>query len=782
MASANIIFQQNGDGYTTPVSRDDLVLNSAVTVLNQNNSGITAWQWVIVDKPTNSTAALVSPTSSSTTFTPDIEGTYLIKLVVNAGSVRDQKGAAVKTANLHYRIPAATETTEFDGYRGWAKALNTALTLIDDGYSAVPDLSLQSIYDASNPAHIKVNSTNNGVRIEDAASPLSGNIFEVVSDNDSTKYFQVASDGTTVDALNVDNLMNIRGFDVNPTGTTTGQGLIYDGASYVPVTIDGENIPVGTPSTGNFNSGLINFSITTALADTIEQIDEVLAALAPAPPSSMAGTVLTNSISLFTGKLSNISGATYKSGQGVGTTATYITNQATFSLTTLASAFNNADSGVLNVIVNGSNVGSFDLSTAFDPTFKTSQQGATYNGNTGLPYTIGGGKLTIQTVGEYNSFPLWQRGAVRVNMSSPISGYNTIQLNHVVNAVTRNAVLVEIFYDARITTPSVSTPTLSVSSSTTKTLSGLVFLTIGSVLTSGATVTNGFANTYLQTPLSYSFSAGIASGSIAITDGYLSGFSPSAPNSTDTITITAKPFTLAAANQKSLSERITLTYTDVFGGTFVGTSASQNILVNTYGNISTDLSESFVDENYRLANPGTYPSDYTSIPGSITGIWTSSSLLSNGNAQVVNGTLIYPITNYSSGYLPAQAADYSGFTGTQVYYRAIKKSSVAHSSGTLNIPGLTAADIGISGTVTVEIKFPSVTGWKDIGQSFNPSLFTNPTDLLLNGQGCQTSASGSQFGFSMGTGSTIDSGFMLIVRISFLSSGKIITGLSEITW
>ena len=130
MASANIVLQQHGDGYAISASRDDLDL-STVTVLNLNNTGVTSWLWTLVEIPTGSSASLVAPTTSSTTFTPDLVGTYLVKLAINGGSITDQKGAGVRTSNLHYRIPASLETTEFDAYVGWSTATNQALNILD---------------------------------------------------------------------------------------------------------------------------------------------------------------------------------------------------------------------------------------------------------------------------------------------------------------------------------------------------------------------------------------------------------------------------------------------------------------------------------------------------------------------------------------------------------------------------------------------------------------------------------------------------------------------------
>ena len=58
--------------------------------------------------------------------------------------------------------------------------------------------ALQQIYDASTPASFTLSSTNGAVAIQDALSPLSGNLFEVDSHGGSTKYFAVNNLGISV--------------------------------------------------------------------------------------------------------------------------------------------------------------------------------------------------------------------------------------------------------------------------------------------------------------------------------------------------------------------------------------------------------------------------------------------------------------------------------------------------------------------------------------------------------------------------------------------------------
>lgn len=276
MASAQIIFHQpNSDGYTNPGSRDDLLIydgtnNTKITVQNVSNTGATSWQWTIIDKPSNSAAVFASSgtlvsTASTDTFNPDIVGTYLIKLVINSGSANDQKGAAVKTAKLHYRIPAATETIEFDGYRGWATATNIALKVLDDGYAAASGSpqTLQNIYTNSTPSSLTVNSTNGSVQIHDASSTI-GNIFEVDAYGGGSKYLIVSPTQTTILGKFVSTGGQIG------LGTTTpfnGYGISSDGQVHIAKT--NHNLLLVDTATANSDAGLALFTATSSKHATL---------------------------------------------------------------------------------------------------------------------------------------------------------------------------------------------------------------------------------------------------------------------------------------------------------------------------------------------------------------------------------------------------------------------------------------------------------------------------------------------------------------------------------
>jgi hypothetical protein len=111
--------------------------------------------------------------------------------------------------------------------------------------------------------------------------------------------------------------------------------------------------------------------------------------------------------------------------------------------------------------------------------------------------------------------------------------------------------------------------------------------------------------------------------------------------------------------------------------------------------------------------------------------------------------------------------------------RAIKKSGTPKSSGTLQLKGIASADIGTK--YKVEIKLPTQTGWLYMGVAFNSATYTG-----AEGQGCLISKSDAGgyavFNYSVGTKTTANSGFTMIVRVTLINNTVAITELKETAW
>ena len=310
-------------------------------------------------------------------------------------------------------------------------------------------------------------------------------------------------------------------------------------------------------------------------------------------------------------------------------------------------------------------------------------------------------------------------------------------------------------------------------------LSGVKFMPLGGEFDIKITLQNVFKNTFKSTPLNIlGNNSGIANAGITYSqsDPNLSGFS-NPPVSTEnfiyqnTHSITLEDFTTNAKVQCTGGDPW-----QSFSALNIPVTGDATILVDSLSAPqSTETRELFADEHYRMPLEA-----MDEIPGSITGLWTSSNALTNGNAQVF-GALIYPVTNFSTGHFPVTGQpNYStGFTGDQKYLRAIRETNVPHNSGTLRLDGFALSNLEPSGDVKVEIKLPSQTGWLDLGLPYNAGTFTG-----ADGDGCRTGVeNGNEFAWTAGQFSTADSGWMILVRITLKnSSAPALTEMREIGW
>lgn len=118
MATAQILINGSSSAVT------NLVIGDVVALSNFDNTGVSDWQWSFIDRPTGSTATLSTPTASTSSFTVDKEGSYLISLTINTGESTDTSIAAALSSLSGLRWPAAEERTEVNLSRGWAESLN----------------------------------------------------------------------------------------------------------------------------------------------------------------------------------------------------------------------------------------------------------------------------------------------------------------------------------------------------------------------------------------------------------------------------------------------------------------------------------------------------------------------------------------------------------------------------------------------------------------------------------------------------------------------------------
>lgn len=119
----------------TAGSNTAVPIATLVLLDNANTGGEVSYLWSILDQPAGATDALSATNIQNPTFTPNKEGTYLLKLVVNlslASEATNMAVAGVRQIKTGQRVPAAGESTQASSTRGYAVALNPLLQLLDN--------------------------------------------------------------------------------------------------------------------------------------------------------------------------------------------------------------------------------------------------------------------------------------------------------------------------------------------------------------------------------------------------------------------------------------------------------------------------------------------------------------------------------------------------------------------------------------------------------------------------------------------------------------------------
>ena len=133
-----------GGVLVTGASRDDLAVADVVTL--SSVGGATTNAWTLVYVPTNaagaqSTATLTSATNPTTSFTADMVGAYLVRLVADAGTAsEDTQYVRIRalTTGLSLQLVAAGERRDTSGIipvdvdaEGWANEQNENLLKLE---------------------------------------------------------------------------------------------------------------------------------------------------------------------------------------------------------------------------------------------------------------------------------------------------------------------------------------------------------------------------------------------------------------------------------------------------------------------------------------------------------------------------------------------------------------------------------------------------------------------------------------------------------------------------
>lgn len=564
-----------------------------------------------------------------------------------------------------------------------------------------------------------------------------------------------------------------------------GDALVYNESTkkWEPkqISTSGSQTILGNPTDGAWEDGINSWTETTKIADAFDDVNEILAQLAPANAESLQSKSLTGGPTKYTGKIpAGLNTNWYASGKVAGDTVADLvkTTNGTFNSPNSTTTFNYADQGLLKLYINGNLKATIDLGANFNEANRNGNQVISAYDIKGLGDTIVDGRVTftegsfaITSVGKYNNFTKWQKGIATVVLNQPLGeGYNEMYLVHEVSSGNQTTNKFIMFHDNDTNNMVFSqTPTVVEDAVTGTHLSGVKYYTIGDKFNVSYIVDNLFAKAYHATKVSEYSMPGVT----AVTKN-----PATVPNYNDNFVVN-ELITINQSNIIANNARLAADARDPYSTIVTSNSPSEGRLVLTYGQRSTNVAEYFTDEVYRL--PLNF--DFTSKTAAITGAWDSTLALTNGNAQAYlngsgNAALVYPTTNFSTGFLPVNTANYSTFTGNQQFARAFV-ASTPKSSVTITLNGIAAGlgQVG-QGDVNVEIKLPGLSGWGDALKAYDSTASKTADGWgMLSGSVSYTGGN-AVLTATFGGFSTIDSGNRIYVRVTLRNGTRFITSMS----
>ena len=579
-------------------------------------------------------------------------------------------------------------------------------------------------------------------------------------------------------------------------------------AEWKKVIVSGSNtllgsINIGAPADGTYTDGLFtDWTSETSLSNAIDNINEVLLGLAPSQAPNLDYIDAGNSNNNFTYN----DDYTYKLAFGVSTPTSSYYN-VSYSLAGLPNVDFTEDYALIAGSTTATNTSSIRLgvyTASFNiiltlnndigensatyinypaNAFNSSDSNETYwlevNGGTPISETTSGTDalngtyfdLTLAQTGSFTgtglpfalfrhrtgtvtiSASLWRTGSNYARVSSS-AGY-TSYIDWVFDPAAKQG-----NYPYSFSTP-IST---SVSATGLKTLSGVKYYT-GFSYDFSCSLSNYYKNVYRTTSLAPSNATHGFSGQ---TTGLTSAADNiTTPTTADSILQIQSSHTIG--NIRILGTTLTSRVNVSNGLGKTGNSsilATPKILLDKINTANTTLAENFCLENYR-ASSASYDTQ-TSAESALNN-FPSGSSLGLTELAVYSGSAQYPTQLYNNGnisgsdivYMPGSQPDYSGATGDRSFYRVFQNGASQRATWNIRLDGANTTFVTVgtsltSNNMTLEIKVPEETGWRDVvvpapastaGIELNDGVGCGSgTTIALNGVGGEISLVGERLG------------------------------------
>jgi len=493
-------------------------------------------------------------------------------------------------------------------------SVNNSISVTDQDANTI-NINLTTIDQLTQASTLINNGCNtNGVSVRSKVTNAGGNpaYLTLYSTKNSSSSITLGGDVTLLGELGLS------------AGTTNG---VNDNSIDFSSSSSGK---IGESEDGSYMDGAIGvytpdiLTPSTPVGHAIDWINEYLGMLTPHDN----GVSLDNSdlsldgISFETGYLSDdLSGSSvihYGGSQTSGILSLRVLTRSQVSdiIHLITIPFKNADKGTIEIELNGSSLGQFNLEFPFDENLRSGNQNVTIPG-----YDASGQEMDVISVGMYDDFPLYQEAVIQLfdsNASAILqNGYNLIKAIHTIGVDIRNTNDFEFFFNNTSDAPSVNAGSISIlkgAGITTRQMSGITLINGGDDDISSPTYDNMAKYAYNNELFSINGDV-FDTTSVLYNDTSLIG--QSSPIEYQDVIGFASKTTLLKTN---------IVYYDaptlnIVAGNLVSTLTSSDIDTdkwivdtNSPGN-SSDIVENFNDETRRMYYGTPYEGSVTSISG-----------------------------------------------------------------------------------------------------------------------------------------------------------------------
>ena len=545
---------------------------------------------------------------------------------------------------------------------------------------------------------------------------------------------------------------------------------------------------IGEAEDGTYADGLFtDFAIDTPIGTAIDRFNEVLKALAPAPAPSLTNiNSLETGTNLFLsfGSSNDQSSETpaYASVAGSAGIASAVDVNGAYNVTTSSNnirlgafngdthisgvlnsnviansqgnnvqnypafSFGDSESGVLKLNVNGATIKEIDLTEIYVGSGSSGLGTGSHLDSNGSGFNFFS-QPTTGTFSNGNPFNSFQHrtGQFIVSSGSQRLGWNYARVQHVKTGSTVTTNYIEWVNDDNTDQLSSSGNSITFEGSGSIHISGVEYFQSGSAQYK-TRVTNAYNYVYDNNNITFSTSnsaeeSGSPSFSISAQSKPTIGGSE---DHTKVLHVTGSGnITANYLISGSVTAGINVTHPFKSNLSNAGQSTATGILMYNLSNNSTNTTETFRRENFRVVS-SSYDTQSSLVDAA--NVWDSTKHLTASNGSHSNGLQFYnrklysPINTLRSGDFrstadggklnnsPSDNPNYSGESGQRTFYRWFRNTTgdtkndftiTINGSGTTIVPASTALN---SGRIRVFVKFPNngsqETGWLDLANEF----------------------------------------------------------------